>query len=160
MNEWHDFFVSSAGAAAALAGLIFVGISISLSKILNTPSLPNRAFIALTLLLTILVVSLMRLIPHQSLHIFGLVSLLVSVICWVIVAILDIRIFKTREPQFKLLYSLTMLLNQIAATPYLIGAILLLNGLECGMIWIAVSIIFSFIKAVLDAWVLLIEINR
>jgi modulator of FtsH protease len=47
-----------------------------------------------------------------------------------------------------------------AAAPYLIGGILLLLGDANGVYWIAVAILFSIVKAVLDAWVLLVEIQR
>jgi hypothetical protein len=36
----------------------------------------------------------------------------------------------------------------------------LLFGMESGFYWIAAGVIVSFIKAVTDAWVLLVEINR
>jgi hypothetical protein len=55
MEEWHDLFVASAGAAAVLMGLLFVGLSINLSKILAFPVLANRALIASMLLLSILI---------------------------------------------------------------------------------------------------------
>jgi hypothetical protein len=32
--------------------------------------------------------------------------------------------------------------------------------LRAGLYFVAAAIIFSFVKAVLDAWVLLVEINR
>jgi hypothetical protein len=53
--------------SAALAGLIFVGVSINLTRILALPRLPNRAFQALMLLLTVLVVSSLLLVSGQSL---------------------------------------------------------------------------------------------
>ena len=38
MNEWHDFFLAQAGAAGVLTGLVFVGVSINLQKIVSDPS--------------------------------------------------------------------------------------------------------------------------
>jgi hypothetical protein len=42
-SAWHDFFVGSMGASAALTGLLFVAISINLEQILKFPNLPGRA---------------------------------------------------------------------------------------------------------------------
>ncbi len=35
MNEWHDLFVATTGASAALTGFIFVCVSINLTRILS-----------------------------------------------------------------------------------------------------------------------------
>ena len=35
MDEWHDFFLAQAGAAGVLTGLVFVGVSINLQKIIS-----------------------------------------------------------------------------------------------------------------------------
>jgi len=40
----------------ALTGLIFVGVSINITKVLSFPKLPDRALLSLVLLLNILVV--------------------------------------------------------------------------------------------------------
>ena len=37
MDEWHDFFLAQAGAAGVLTGLVFVGVSINLPKIVSDP---------------------------------------------------------------------------------------------------------------------------
>jgi hypothetical protein len=49
MDDWHDFLVTAAQAGAALAGLVFVGISINLEMIMSnlTYGLPGRALEAL-----------------------------------------------------------------------------------------------------------------
>jgi hypothetical protein len=41
---WHDLFVAVAGAAAALAGLVFVAVSINVERILQYKGLPERAW--------------------------------------------------------------------------------------------------------------------
>jgi hypothetical protein len=55
--EWESLFVAEAGASAALAGLLFVALSINLERILKGTGLPGRAGEAIVLLLTVLVVS-------------------------------------------------------------------------------------------------------
>jgi hypothetical protein len=40
VEEWHDFFLAAAGAAAVLAGLVFVGVSINLQMIMADPCVP------------------------------------------------------------------------------------------------------------------------
>lgn len=64
MPSWESFFTAEVGASAALAGLIFVGVSINLTRIISLPGLPNRALLTLCLLLAILVISSLMLIPE------------------------------------------------------------------------------------------------
>jgi len=43
MTGWENFFIAEVGASAALAGLIFFGVSINLTGILSLPRLADRA---------------------------------------------------------------------------------------------------------------------
>jgi hypothetical protein len=65
-SEWTDFFVAGAGASAALAGLVFVAVSINVDRILRLQGVPERALATVMLLLTVVLVSLIGLIPGQS----------------------------------------------------------------------------------------------
>ncbi|HLX35590.1 MAG TPA: hypothetical protein VKR30_10175 [Candidatus Limnocylindrales bacterium] len=65
---WHDFFLATAGATAALLGLLFVGVSINLSAITADEriDLKARAAQAFTNLVMVLMVSLEMLIPSPD----------------------------------------------------------------------------------------------
>jgi len=160
MNGWENFFIAEVGASAALLGLIFVGVSINLTRILSNPGLPNRALLALIILLTILVMSSLLLIPAQTSTLIGTEILVVGLITWIIATSIDVNIFRSRQRQYRLPYVVNIALTQFALLPYIIaGIIVLTRGID-GLYWVAPAIIFSFIKAIADSWVLLVEINR
>ena len=160
MNEWDDLFVATAGASAALTGLIFVGVSINLSRILAYANLPNRALLSLILLGTILIFSIFMLIPDQSLIAAGIETLFVGVCAWLFILFIDISIIKKTNKEYKRASNFNMLFDQLAVLPYLIAAIFFFFGDEHGVYFIVAAFIISIIKAMTDAWVLLIEINR
>ena len=160
MQEWNDLYVAVAGAAAALTGLIFVGVSISLTKILSFPTLPNRALVSIILLLSILTFSILLLVPGLNMSLTGCELSIIGLIVWLFVTRIDIRMYRAQEQQYKRRYLLNILFNQLAIIPYIIGGLCILFHREAGLYWIVFSFILSFIKSVLDAWVLLVEINR
>ena len=65
-EAWADFGVAVAGAGAALAGLLFVALSINLERILAGHRVTARAGHTLMLLAAPLVIALLLLIPGQS----------------------------------------------------------------------------------------------
>lgn len=62
---WHDFFAVVAQVGATLAGLLFVGLTISLEHLLAARGYLGRAFAALYLQLQILLIGIFGLIPAQ-----------------------------------------------------------------------------------------------
>ncbi len=68
---WSDFMVATAGTAGALAGLLFVAVSINLSRIIEAPGVPGRAAEAIILLSATLSEALASLVPHLSGHRIG-----------------------------------------------------------------------------------------
>jgi hypothetical protein len=61
-DGWGELFLAEAGASAALAGLLFVAISINLTKILEVRGLVGRAGEAIVLLVAVLIVSTLVLV--------------------------------------------------------------------------------------------------
>jgi modulator of FtsH protease len=160
LNDWHDLFVATAGAAAALTGLIFVGVSLNLTKILSFESLPNRALLSLILLLNILIVSILVLIPNQTVFFLGLEILIAGIILYAFIITLDIKNYKKTPAQYRKQYLMHIAIDQIAALSYVFAGLSILFFGNDGIYIIIPGIIFSFIKSIFDSWVLLVEINR
>src|SRR3954467_13404239 len=110
MDDWHDFFLAAAGAAAVLAGLVFVGLFINLEMIMSNPAygLPGRAleafvfFVdvvvgAIFLLVSVLVVTILLLVPAQGMLLAGVEVLAVGISDWV--AIVAIHLLHLRNWQ-------------------------------------------------------------
>jgi hypothetical protein len=160
MSGWENFFIAEVGASAALTGLIFVGVSINLARILSLPRLPDRALLTLIILLTILVVCSLLLVPEQSLWLVGSEVLIVGLVSRVMVLRLDIGILRATDTKYQRTFLFNMALSQLAVLPYIIAGIVVLISGVSGLYWLVPAVIFSFLKAILDAWVLLVEINR
>jgi hypothetical protein len=69
---WHDFFMTIAQVGATLAGLLFVGLTISLQHVLGVRGYLSRAFAALFLQFEMLVIGLSGLVPGQPAWMLGI----------------------------------------------------------------------------------------
>jgi hypothetical protein len=160
IGDWTAFFTAQLGAAATLGGLVFVGLSLNLTKILSFPALPNRALLALGVLLVILVVSSLILIPGQSTELTGLEILVAGLLATAVAASMEVRTLRSAPLQNREKFIGNMIFLGFALVPYVVGGAQMLGGSLMGLYWVAAAVIVSFIKAVGDAWVLLVEINR
>jgi CDP-diglyceride synthetase len=160
MEAWHDFFVAEVGASAALVGLLFVSVSLNLAKILATNGLTTRALLALLLLGAVLVVSSLMLIPEQSANVLGIEILGIAVLVWAFGTYYDIRALRDAEPETRGYFLQHLVEFEATMVPYFAGGVLLTMGRNEALYWIAAAVIASFVTAIMDAWVLLVEINR
>jgi hypothetical protein len=157
--EWSELFVATAGAAAALAGLVFVAVSINLKTILAGPGLPERALQTLLMLLIVLVISIAVLIPGQDHVALGLELLFVAV-CYSagLFATSRVSLPTGRVPRSWLIGQVVVL--AIGAVPLLVGALSVLAESGGGLYWIAAGVVGAVFGGVSNAWVLLVEIQR
>jgi hypothetical protein len=157
---WSSFFSAQVGASAALVGLLFVAVSINLAQILKMNQLVARSAKALFALVGVLIASTLSMVPAQPVRWLGgeLVSL--GVMVWISttrsqhMASHNNPYIKTRERV------LQIVLTQLSAIPMIFSGASLLLGFGGGLYWLVASSIFSFIAALIDAWILLIEIQR
>jgi hypothetical protein len=155
---WHDFFVGTIGASAALTGLLFVAISINLEEILKYPQLPGRALGTLGILVSALVVSGFGLAPAQSNHVLGIEIAITGAL----VAVQPVwATYRQRVPDgpksWMVEHLVTLLVSSIA---FIIGGVSLAVGEGGGLYWVLAGILFAFVSGSLNGWVLLVEIKR
>ena len=158
MGGWGIFFAAQVGASAALAGLIFVSVSLNLAQIIASPHLPMRAFQALVVLLEILIVSSLAIVPQNPAFLGSEILLVGGAVC-ALVIYFDGLTFTTAASRYRQRAFARVALSQIAAWLYIAAGIAVLAS-GAGLYWLVPAIIFSYLIAMLDAWVLLIEINR
>ena len=144
MIGWENFFMAEVGASAALTGLLFVGVSVNLTRIISLSGLPNRALLALVLLLTIMIVCSLLLVPGQTLTLVGIEVLVVGLVVWTIATTLDVTILRKKAPDYRLQYMLNMVLTQFALLPYIVAGIIVLTRGAGGLYWLVPAIVISF----------------
>jgi hypothetical protein len=158
--EWDSLFLAEAGASAALAGLLFVALSINLERILKGAGLPGRAGEAIMLLLAVLVVATWALVPGQSSTVLGAELLGSGLAVWLIVVGIHVQAVRGHVAPSRSLLVRRIVLAQAAILPFMIGGVSLLFRAGGGLYWLVPGILLCLLVAVLDAWVLLVEILR
>lgn len=158
--EWDSLFLAEAGASAALAGLLFVALSINLERILKGAGLPGRAGEAIMLLLAVLVVATWALVPGQSSTVLGAELLGSGLAVWLIVVGIHVQAVRGHVAPSRSLLVRRIVLAQAAILPLMIGGVSLLLRAGGGLYWLVPGILLCLLVAVLDAWVLLVEILR
>jgi hypothetical protein len=112
------------------------------------------------MLLAVLLVSLLALVPGQTIRSVGIEFLAVALVAWVVVTLADIHSFRHTRQEVMKHVRLSVAIDQATMLFYLIaGAVVIRRG-ESGIYWLVPATLSSFFKAFMDAWVILVEINR
>lgn len=156
---WSNFLVAQVSAAAALTGLIFVAVSINLTKILEFPGVSTRAGEAILLLLGVLLICSVALVPNQPMRILGIELTTIAALLWLPVTARHLGYRRPHDHQWWW-FTLRVVLCQMAMLSFCIAGVLLIVGRNEGMYWLVPGCLMSFVAGVYSAWVLLIEILR
>ena len=156
---WSDFAVAVAGAAAALTGLLVVAVSINLERILQYPRLPPRAAATLSTLVVVLAIALSILVPGQGRLALGVETVAASGALTAVILVSHLRVKRAPgDPLQWFLFPIAILLAP--ALLLLAGGVSLVIGTGGGLHWVWAGVVAAFIACTLNAWVLLVEINR
>ena len=86
--------------------------------------------------------------------------LIIGLAGWILFTILDLKRWRNIAAEYRATFLRVVVLNQLSLISYIIAGLTLLFVGVSGLYWLVPAILISLIKAVVDAWVLLIEINR
>jgi hypothetical protein len=157
---WDDFFTAEVGAAAALTGLIFVGISINLQRILGLPTIANRALQALLMLLAILGVESLLLVPNQPAFDQGIEIVALAIVTAVVLNAIELRSWRVIEQRFYEKFATHTLELQVPWALTLVGGLALLGNDPWALYLFVPASLASFLIALIEAWVITVEILR
>jgi hypothetical protein len=159
-EHWADFGVATAGAAAALAGLLFVAISINLERILHFPSLPHRAMQTLILFALPLVIALLLIVPGQPSAALGTELLVIGLATGTFMLVRDARTPMSEEESRATRLFARILPSVVSGTCLVLAGATLLAQAGGGLYWLVPAVLAAIIFGLINAWVLLVEINR
>ncbi|WP_329587244.1 hypothetical protein OG500_37790 [Kitasatospora sp. NBC_01250] len=161
---WTDMFLCAGGAAAALCGLIFVGLSVNIRTVLAIEKreghsfMTGRALEALVALLVVLLISLVGLTPAINpgvLAAFVLVNAVASAVSPCRAAYAG-RGRSPRATEVILRRSLAAALTLTLLT----AGTSLAAGHGGGLHWLPAAFVLAVTVAAVNAWVLLVEVLR
>jgi len=160
--DWHDFYVMTGGAAAALTGLLFVAMSLHARERMENRFYSDRAIGTLMSLTSQLLLSGAVLLPGQATSLLGVEVEIVAIFFLA----MTIRSVLTRGPatgsaETRLGHQLFELLGGGAWLVLFVAAgISLVVGAGGGLYLLAAVMFFMFAWNVYVAWILITEVSE
>jgi hypothetical protein len=155
-EQWHDFFITVGGGAAALTGLGVVAMSLHLDVIAHDPALRHRARTVLAALAAVFIGCSLALMGGQSGRAIG-AELLIVVIPAAVGGLLSFRqIVLSAEAGAARESSLRTFSGTACYLAEIVGAALLVAGYGDGMYVAGAAMLATIPFAISGSWLLLI----
>jgi hypothetical protein len=159
---WHDFFMTIAQVGATLAGLLFVGLTISLPHVLGVSAYLSRAFSALFLQFEMLVIGLSGLVPGQPAWMLGIELIVAGLAFFVGIALFAWNfpedgqsVLGSRAPR-----SVRMILSTGGTLLPVLAGIGLIAGRPNALYLLVPAAVGCLYLSIGNAWVFAVEIPR
>jgi modulator of FtsH protease len=161
---WHDFFVVTGSAAAALAGLVFVAVTLHLRAIAGHIGHRHRARTILASLGQILIASLIVLIPTLD-HVGAGVALVI-VTGWLLYATLKSTVQiapvlrRWRGDPIARTIAIRTTIGDLSMVMGFGGAIGVVAGYGPGLSFVGADMVVRFGLAIAGAWLLIVAVSE
>lgn len=156
-EQWNNFFIMVGGGAAALAGLIFVAMSMNPANVIQNTTHKNRAINMLTGFTAVFMACCFALVGNQSLRLLGYEWLAL----WLLATAIFIRGYVVAIRSGMSSIGLTAPRLAGGTLCYLaevVGAIFLIQGLSAGLTIAAIATVVLFGFLISGAWLLMIGV--
>jgi hypothetical protein len=158
-DQWHDFFITVGGAAAALTGLVFVAMSLNIRVIAQDATHRYRAIGTLAGFTAIFVICSLGVMGGQDHRAVGLEWLVVAAAAAVVYVYGYIQAIRFGESSVglrspRLVAGTTLHIGEI------VGAALLLGGYIAGLYLAAIAMIGMLAFMISGAWLLIMGISE
>lgn len=153
---WGDFANTVGGAAAALAGLLFVGLSLNLSEVLAYPGVSTRAGMTIGMTVALMLVAVVLAAPGQGVRVVAAELAVIG-----LVVIVGVMATVRRPPDHgvrRMLYQFVLPLVPMGLL--VVGATSLWVQAGGGLYWVLAAVVTGLAAATANSWVLVVEIRR
>jgi len=159
-SDWSGFGEAVATAAAALAGLLFIAVSINLKQILKFPSLPTRAAQTLIMFVTPLIAALLLITPGQGRVALAAEFLATGLVVGGLQLYLDLKSERGDEVTLWRRMVGAVFPAVLSCGCLVVAGATLAAQAGGGLYWLVPSVLAAIIFGLLNVWVLLVEILR
>jgi len=160
---WHDFFDTVAQVGATLAGLIFVGLTISLPHILKADGYLSRAFAALFVQFELLIIAISAIIPGQPRNLLGLEFIATALALFAAIMLFARQFPEDGNSSFmgaRIWRWGRLFVTSVATLSPAVAGVLLIAGYKFAMYFVVPAILASGYLSIAYAWVFTVEIPR
>jgi hypothetical protein len=159
IGQWQNFFVIVGGGAAALAGLVFIAMSINLPIITRDATHKNRAIATMTGFTAVFMICALALMGNQSYQWIGVEWLVVSLVPTITYIRVYIRARKVGTSSVGLSIG-RFIAGTACYVAQIIGSVLLISGYVAGLYLASVAMVLSFAFFISGAWLLITGIHE
>jgi len=156
-DQWHDFFLATAGAAAALTGLLFVAISLHIRFVATDPTYRSMARGSLVGLVLVLVLSLVVLV-HQPAVWLGVELAVVGIAYIPVGGALQVASMRNNGTAHRRSILVRSGVGYLLALIGVFGGLSVALQLGPGLLIVAFILVAVLLWNLWDAWVLLMGV--
>lgn len=153
---WTTMYGAVAGSAAALAGLLFVALTVNLPRILPAATHVARARRALGGLVSLLVLAILILIPGQPRAALGIELLCLAAVVGAVSVHLQEQTIRLLQPGRRMNWAVRMLPVNLGTAAIAVAGVSLIVGGGGGLYWLPATVLVYFLTSALDAWILVV----